>query len=97
MSPPDPDLAGRLEMLLVLQWLDEGRDEEGAVALSVATAASELTLPEGREGLFAVMRALSELEERGLLRVSWPAVAGREAHVTLSEMLRRDAARLFGS
>ena len=38
------DLAKRLEMLLVLQWLDEGRPEDGTVALSVSTAAVELGL-----------------------------------------------------
>ena len=60
------DLAKRLEMLLVLQWLDEGRPEDGTVVLSVSTAASELGLEMGRAGVLAVMGALGELEEEGL-------------------------------
>lgn len=92
----DDDLQGRLEMLLVMQWLDEGAGGDGDVALSVATAASELDAV-GREGLLAVMAALGGLEERRLVSVAWPGGAGaREAVVTLSADLRRDARRLFG-
>jgi hypothetical protein len=91
------DVRQRLEMLLVMQWLDEGADEEGAVALSVSTATLELGLEEGRAGLLAVMAALGELEERRLVEVAWPGgPGGREALVTLSPELRRDARRLFG-
>ena len=92
----DDDLQGRLEMLLVMQWLDEGAGDDGEVALSVATAASELDA-EGREGLLAVMAALGGLEDRRLVSVAWLGGAGgREAVVTLSDALRRDAGRLFG-
>lgn len=92
----DDDLQGRLEMLLVMQWLDEGANDDGEVALSVATAASELDA-EGREGLLAVMAALGGLEDRRLVSVAWPGGAGgREAVVTLSMALRRDAGGLFG-
>jgi hypothetical protein len=91
------DVRDRLEMLLVMQWLDEGAGDEGEVALSVPTAASELGLEKGRAGLLAVMAALGELEERRVVRVSWPAGSGgREGLVTLSADLRRDARRLFG-
>jgi hypothetical protein len=91
------DIGQRLEMLLVMQWLDEGACEEGEVAMSVATAASELGLDGDRPGLLAVMAALGELEERRLVRVEWPTgPAGREARVTLASDLRRDARRLFG-
>ena len=91
------DVRERLEMLLVMQWLDEGADEEGEVALSVTTAAAELGLEEGRAGLLAVMAALGELEERRVIRVAWPtAGGGREGLVTLSADLRHDARRLFG-
>lgn len=91
------DIDERLEMLLVMQWLDEGAGEEGEVALSVGTAASELGLEGGRSGLLAVMAALGELEERGAVRVAWPTgVAGGDAVVTLASDLRRDAGRLFG-
>jgi hypothetical protein len=91
------DTAQRLEMLLVMQWLDEGAVDEGEVALSVPTAAAELGLEEGRAGLLAVMAALGELEGRQVLEVAWPTgPGGREARVTLSADLRRDARRLFG-
>jgi hypothetical protein len=91
------DTRQRLEMLLVMQWLDEGADEAGELALSVATAASELGLEHGRAGLLEVMAALGELEDRRVVRVAWPAGAGsREAVVTLSAELRQDARRLFG-
>ena len=91
------DTGQRLEMLLVMQWLDEGAGDEGAIALSVATAASELGLEAGRPGLLRVMAALGELEERRVVSVAWPSgTGGREAVVTLSADLRRDARRLFG-
>ena len=44
----------RLEMLLVMQWLDEGASDGGELALSVSTAAAELGLEAGRSGLLAV-------------------------------------------
>ena len=91
------DIRQRLEMLLVMQWLDEGAGPEGEVALSVATAASEHGLEGGRAGLLAVMSALGELEVRGAVRVAWPTgVTGGDAVVTLESELRRDARRLFG-
>ena len=91
------ELAQRLEMLLVLQWLHEGAAEDGAIAFSAATAASDLDLEPGREGLLALMRALSDLEERGLVEVRWPPGGrGRDARVTLGEGLRGDARRQFG-
>ena len=87
----------RLEMLLVMQWLDEGASDGGELALSVSTAAAELGLEAGRSGLLAVMAALGELEERRLVDVAWPTGSGGcEARVTLSAELRRDARRLFG-
>lgn len=93
----DDGVGERLEMLLVMRWLDEGADEEGEIALSVASAADELGLEPDRSGLLAVMAALGELEDRRLVRVSWPAgTGGSEAHVTLAGELRRDARRLFG-
>lgn len=86
----------RLEMLLVMQWLDEGAGDDGEVALSVPTAAAELGLEGGREGLLAVMAALGRLEERRVVSVAWPGAAGREPVVTLSAAVRRDARGLFG-
>lgn len=88
----------RLEMLLVMQWLDEGAPEDGRVAFSVPTAAGELGLDGGREGLLAVMGALGDLEDRKLVTVTWPSGgrSGGEAVVSLSAELRRDARRLFG-
>jgi hypothetical protein len=89
-------LSERLEMLLVLQWLEEGSQEDGALALSVATAAVDLEAGDGAEGLLALMAALGDLEERGLVEVAWPGARGRDAHVTLTAELRADARRLFG-
>ena len=48
------EIAERLEMLLVLQWLDEDRPADGCVVLSIATAAAELDLDDD-EGLLEVM------------------------------------------
>ncbi len=93
----DGTLSERLEMLLVLLWLDEGSPEDGGVALSVATAASDLDAGSGREGLLAVMAALGELVVRGRVVVAWPRGHGREARVALSPPVRRDAERLFGT
>src|SRR5690348_9713851 len=90
-------LSGRLEMLLVLQWLDDGAPEDGAVALSVPTAASDLDAGDGRGGMLAVMAGLGELEERGAIVVEWPGGRGVDARITLGDSLRRDAGRLFGA
>jgi hypothetical protein len=90
------DLAKRLEMLLVLQWLEEGRPEDGTVALSVSTAAAELGLDSERSGVLAIMGALGELEERKLVRVALEGPVTRNPRVTLAPDLRTDARRLFG-
>jgi hypothetical protein len=90
------DVAKRLEMLLVLQWLDEGRPDDGTVVLSVSNAASELGLEIGRAGVLAVMAALGELEEDGLVRVALEGPVRRDPRVTLADELRADAGHLFG-
>ena len=90
------DLTKRLEMLLVLQWLDEGRPEDGVVAMSVTTAASELGLEPDRSGVLAVLSALGDLEERKLVRVALEGPVQRDPRVTLSSELRRDAGSVFG-
>lgn len=92
----DDDLAKRLEMLLVLQWLDEGRPEDGTVALSVRTAASELDQGTERSGLLAIMGALGDLEQRGLVTVALGAHVSNDPRVTLAFDLRIDAGRVFG-
>jgi hypothetical protein len=93
----DDGIGGRLEMLLVARWLEEGADPAGELSLSVAAAAVELGLEADRAGLLAVMAGLGELEERRLVRVSWPQGAGgSEALVVLADELRSDAGRLFG-
>ena len=87
----------RLEMLLVMRWLDQGADDEGDLDVAIAAAAEELGLEADRAGVLAVMSALGALEERGLVRVAWPAgPGGAEGRITLSADLRRDARRLFG-
>ncbi len=91
------DLAERLEMLLVMQWLDEGRPDDGTVRLSVLTAASDLDAGDGRQGAMAVLAALSELEAAGAASVALTPAGPRDPVVTLSQAIRRDAARLFGA
>lgn len=94
----DRATAQRLEMLLVLQWLDEGMAVNGELMLSVPTAAAELGL-EGDEGLLSLMGALGMLEEEGRVQVEWPArpFDSAEARVLLSPDIARDAEALFGS
>ncbi len=93
----DAQNAQRLEMLLVLQWLDEGRPPEGDVMLSIPTAAAELGL-DGDQGLLALMRALGLLEDQGRVGVQWPGrpFDSGEARVLLSTGITRDADGLFG-
>lgn len=91
------DLSKKLEMLLVLQWLDEGRPEDGCVALSIRTAATELGLDPGRSGSLAIMSALATLEDRRLVQVALSPQVHRDPRVTLAPDLRIDAARMFGS
>ena len=87
----------RLEMLLVMRWLEEGAADDGEVSVSVAAAADELGLEPDRAGMLSVMAALGELVARRLVRVSWPlGTGGSEAHVTLAHELRSDARHLFG-
>jgi len=90
------EIAERLEMLLVLQWLDEERPADGGVMVSIATAADELDL-DSDEGLLLVMGALSTLEESRRIEVRWPHGPGAEAHVRLADGIRSDALRLFGA
>ncbi|MBM3634733.1 MAG: hypothetical protein FJW99_05510 [Actinobacteria bacterium] len=94
----DRATAQRLEMLLVLQWLDEGMAVDGDVMLSVPTAAADLGF-DGNEGLLALMTALGVLEEEGRVRVEWPGrpFDSAEARVLLSPEITRDAQRLFGA
>lgn len=99
MTHEEPDgIVGRLEMLAVARWLDDGRPEDGRVPLDVREACEELELAGGREGLLALMAALGDLEARGVVGVSWPqGVGGGAAELTLGDDLRRDARRLFGA
>ncbi len=85
-------------MLLVLQWLDEGRPDGGDVMLSSPTAASELAL-HGDAGLLAVMGALGMLEDAGRVKVQWPGrpFDSSNARVLLADAITRDADGLFGS
>lgn len=93
-----PDvLAERLEMLLVVRWIDQGREPEGGVRLSVTEAVDELGLEDPRRGVIAVMGALGDLEDLGRIRVEWPEGTGMPAAVTLSGDLRREARATFGA
>ncbi|MEQ9094250.1 MAG: hypothetical protein RLN63_09080, partial [Miltoncostaeaceae bacterium] len=95
MSDSDPEsLAGRLEILTVARWLDDGRPDHGRVPLDVRETCEELDLEEGRAGLLALMAALGDLEARGVVAVSWPqGVGAGAAELTLGDDLRRDARR----
>lgn len=86
----------RLEMMIVLGWLDDGAPEDGTVSISVDETAEELGVEADRPGLLSVMSALGALEEKGVVSVRWPRGVGAEAVVTLSAPLQRDARRLFG-
>lgn len=91
------EIAERLEMLLVARWLEGGRPPDGVVALSLVEAVDELELEGGREGILRLMSALGELENRGVVDVSWPGgVGSQRVDLTLADDLRRDAGRLFG-
>ena len=94
---PD-DLASRLEMLLVLRWLDQSGDADDSLRLTLAEVAAELSLGSDRESLLELMRALGALESRAAITVSWVVEpsAGRSAEIRLSPELRADARRLFG-
>lgn len=86
-------LSARLQMLLVVRWLDLGSPDTGQVDLPLQETARELGLGEERRVLLELMSALGELEEAGDLTVEW--THGRAvAAVTLSDRLRRDV-RLF--
>ena len=61
-------------MLLVMRWLDEGADDEGALDVTIGSAADALGLETDRAGILAVMTALGELEDRGAIDV---VLAGR--------------------
>jgi hypothetical protein len=84
-------------MLLVMQWLDEGRPDDGAVRLSVLTAAADLDAGAGRQGALEVLSALSELEDGGRVTVALTPAGPRDPVITLSQAIRRDADRLFGA
>lgn len=84
-------------MLLVARWLELGARDDGEVSVSVEAVADELGLEPDRSGMLTVMAALGELEDRRLVRVSWPlGTGGSEARVSLAAELRSDARRLFG-
>lgn len=89
-----PALSQRLEMLLVLRWLEAGADDRAEVSVSPSQVAEEMGLGPERSDLLRLMAALGELEERGVVRVSWPG-GGGEMLVELSDDLRRDAQSLF--
>ena len=86
----------RLEMLLVMRWLEEGAAGDGEVTVPIAAVATELGLDDDRSGLLEVMTALGELEERRVVSVAWGSAGRVTARVTLAPEVRRDARRLFG-
>ena len=91
------DLASRLEMFLVLSWLEAGADPEEPLRLTPHDFAAGLNL-EGDDLILTILEGLGELEERGAVGVAWSVQpsAGRIAEVHLSPELRTDARRLFG-
>lgn len=86
-------LSARLQMFLVVRWLDLGSPDDGRVDLPLQEAAAELGLGDERRVLLDLMAALGELEEAGDVAVGW--THGRAvAAVTLSDRLRRDVRML---
>ena len=83
-------------MLLVLAWIEGGREPHGRVPLSLAEAAQTLDVGGDRRALLSVLAALGVLEDAGTVAVEWPGGTGATATVTLSAALRRDAGALFG-
>jgi len=89
-------LVERLEMFLVVGWLDGGRPADGRLPFSLADAARELEVGEGRHAMLSVLAALGVLEDAGTIAVEWPGGTGATATVTLRPPLRRQAQALFG-
>jgi hypothetical protein len=92
----DDDLPSRLEMLLVLRWLQREGAPDDPITISVSEVAGELDLPDDRDGLMRVMRAMGRLEERGAISVAWPRGGRGDVQITLAPEVRADARRLFG-
>ncbi|MCC6832758.1 MAG: hypothetical protein IT200_15565 [Thermoleophilia bacterium] len=86
-------LGARLQMLVVVRWLDLGSPDDGRVTLPLGEAAQELGLPGHRRVMLDLMSALGELEEAGDVTVEWTHGRG-VAVVTLSDRLRRDVRML---
>ena len=79
--------AHRLQMLLVVQWLDAGAPADGVVDVEVEALTDALGLDRDRRGVLTVMSALGALEEAGDVAVTW--LPGRaRATCTLSDRLR---------
>lgn len=89
---PD-DLAARLQMLMVVRWLDAGSPDDGVVECPLDDLAAGLDLGPGRAEMLRLMGALGDLEERGDVHVAWTPGRAR-AMVTLTDRLRRDVRML---
>ena len=92
----DDTRAGRLEMLLVVLWIDAGRPEDGDVEFRIDDARERLGVGDDRAGSLEILGALGDLEEAGAVRVRWASNVGGPATVTLSRDITRDARALFG-
>jgi hypothetical protein len=92
----DDDLPSRLEMLLVLRWLQREDPPDDPLTVSVAEVAGELGVEDDRDGLMHVMSAMGRLEERGAIGVAWPRGGRGDVQITLAPEVRADARRLFG-
>ncbi|MEZ5080096.1 MAG: hypothetical protein R2878_05430 [Thermoleophilia bacterium] len=80
--------AHRLQMLLVVQWLDAGAPADGVVEVEVEALTDGLGVGDDRRGVLTVMSALGELEEAGDVAVTW--LPGRaRVTCTLGDSLRR--------
>lgn len=92
----DDDLPSRLEMLLVLRWLQREGPADEPITISVADVAAELGVDGDRDGLMHVMSAMGRLEERAAISVAWPRGGRGDVQITLAPEVRADAHHLFG-
>lgn len=81
-------------MAVVARWLEAGRPIDGRVWTTL-DALGDALADDGDDPL-ALLSALSELEESGVVSVAWAAGRRGTLELTLTAGIRRDAARLFG-
>lgn len=89
--------AARLEMLLVVAWIDAGRPDSGELVVELSRLQDEMDLPPDRRGALEVLTALGDLEDAGRATVSWEKGIAVPPTVTLSPQLLAESRRTFGA